>query len=127
RRVDLAAHPGEAQLGRGRGREALLTLEELLDVEPVAGVRRHTTRRGVWMSQEAFVLERGELGSHGRGTPVDVRAVRERARADRTPVVYEALDHQPEDHALTFCKYRTDCRNGAGRSRRVGCPTPRRG
>ena len=53
------------------GRSSLLSREQRIDIDPVAGLGRHAARRGMRMREQAEPLELGELGTHGRGGHTD--------------------------------------------------------
>ena len=58
-------------------------VDDRLDVEAVAGVRRHATGAGVRMGQQPGTLELGEDAAHGRAGHAEAVALDERLAADR--------------------------------------------
>ena len=100
RLLDLAADPRQLEARRGRAAAALAELEQRVGVEAVSGVGRHPAGGRVRMGQIAVALELGELGSDGRGAPLDLVLVGDRLRADRAARLEVSLDREAEDPLL---------------------------
>ena len=82
------------QLLDGRERHGI---DDRLDVEAVAGVGRHATRRGMRVGQEAGALELGQDASDGRARHAEAVALDQRLRADGRRGGDIFLDDGPKD------------------------------
>ena len=85
-----------------RGARASPGDDERVGVEAVAGVGRHPPGGGVGMAQIALALERCELCAHRRRTPIEVRILGDRGRADRLAGLEVGADDQVENPLLAL-------------------------
>ena len=104
--IDLALKLGQVE--RERVRACLLPRQELVGVQPVRALRRHTAGRRVWMCEQPPRLELGELVSDGGRGHAQAGPLDEIARADRLAGGDVLLDHECEQVALAGSQ--ADCR-----------------
>ena len=97
RLVDLAAHRGQLDLAP-RHRQLALG-EQLVDVEAVAAIGRHATRRGVRVLEQPGLLEVRQLGADGRGAPGHVALLGDPLGADGLVQLDVSLDQLAQDEA----------------------------
>ena len=92
--------PGEREVEREDCGPRLRRREQVVDVEPVAGLGRHAPGRRVRVRQQAEPLELGELRAHGRRRDAQSGPLDEGLRADRLSGRHVLLDDAPQDVAL---------------------------
>src|SRR5581483_8835084 len=96
----LNLRPGVADAELERLAARLRTREQLVDVDAVAGLRRHAPGGRVRVREEAEALELRELVPDRGRRDGERRALDERLRAERLPGRDVLLDEEPEDVAL---------------------------
>ena len=97
RAASTSLRTADRSIGSRAGAQRLL--QQLLGVQPVAGVGRHAAGRGVRMAEQAQRLQLGELVAHGRGRRVDGAGLDQRLGADRMAGRDVLAHHVRQDHA----------------------------